>query len=71
MTTYAVSFRATDLRGVEHVHHHIVEAASLDEATDEAHRIMQWYVSPPLYPPVLLSVECDPTLADLIRRRPQ
>ena len=54
---YLCIFTATTLRGVESTHRYIIDAFNLEEATKEVEGWMRCYITPPLFPPTLLSVE--------------
>ena len=56
-TRYVGTFKAMTTKGVEHTHRWVIDAVDLEAATEEVKGWMRCYITPPLFPPTLLSVE--------------
>lgn len=61
MQSYLITFTATTTRLVERTEHWRINAADRAAATDKAQGIMRMYVTPPMFPPTLVSIEEETT----------
>lgn len=68
MTTYFATFCTTDLRGVTHDINFMVGAADLAAANAAVEQHMRLYACGTLFAPVLLSLECEMSLAEREQR---